>query len=105
MGRFRVSTSAFRDLDEIWSYIASDNPAAADRIIGQLHEAIRWLARYPAAGHRRSDIGERPLLFWAEGRYEIVYRVFDDFIEVDAVLHGSRDIPAVLRGREEDHAE
>ena len=101
MGRFRVSNSAYRDLDEIWSYIASDNPVAADRVIRQLHEAIRWLARFPAAGHRRRDMGERPLLFWVEGRYEIVYRAFDEFIEVDAVLRGRRDVPAVLRERRE----
>lgn len=50
-------------------------------------------------------MGERPLLFWAEGRYEIVYRAFDQFIEVDAVLHGSRDVPAVLRERTEEGAD
>lgn len=102
MGSFRISNSAYTDLDEIWSYIAADNPIAADRVIRNLHETIRWLSRFPAAGHRRSDLGERPLLFWAEGQYEIVYRPFDEFIEVDAVLHGSRDLPSVLRGRMND---
>jgi plasmid stabilization system protein ParE len=50
----------------------------------------------------RRDLGNRSVLFWAEGRYEIVYRVFGGEIEIDAVLHGSRDIPAVLREREAD---
>ena len=90
------------DLDDIWSYIATDNPIAADRVIQNLHETIRWLARFPAAGHRRHDMGGRPLLFWPEGRYEIIYRAFDDFIEVAAVLHGSRDLPSVLRERTDD---
>lgn len=102
MGRFRISNSAYSDPDEIWSYIAADNPIAADRVLHDLHETIRWLARFPEAGHRRRDLGERPLLFWAEGRYEIINRAFDEFIEVDAVLHGSRDIPGVSRDRDDD---
>jgi plasmid stabilization system protein ParE len=36
----------------------------------------------------------------AEGNYGIIYRAFAGFIEIDAVLHGYRDIPAVLRDRE-----
>ncbi len=40
------------------------------------------------------------MLFSAEGYYEIIYRAFAGFIEIDAVLHGNRDIPAGLRERE-----
>lgn len=100
MGHFRLSNSANRDIEEIWEYIAADNPEAADQWLARFHETFRWLSRYPRAGHKRGDAGRRPVLFWVEGRYEIVYRVMSGFIEVDAVLHGSRDIPAVLRERE-----
>lgn len=102
MGQFRVSNPAYRDLQEIWSYIAADNPDAADHLIARFHETFRWLARYPGAGHRRTDMGQNPLLFLPEGRYEIVYRVLTGLIEILAVLHGSRDIPVVLREREPD---
>jgi plasmid stabilization system protein ParE len=30
-----------RDLDEIWDFIAADNPAAADRLITEIFDAIR----------------------------------------------------------------
>jgi len=102
MGHFRLSNSANRDIENIWEYIAADNPDAADRWIARFHETFRWLARYPGAGHKSSDAGTRPVLFWVEGRYEIIYRVLSGYIEIDAVLHGSRDIPAVLREREAD---
>jgi len=101
MSHFRLSNAANRDLEEIWEYIATDNPDAADRVVDKLHKTFSWLSNYPAAGHKRRDIG-KPILFWAEGNYEILYRVFKDFIEIDAILHGSRDIPEVLRQREPD---
>lgn len=99
MRHFRLSNGADRDLDEIWEYIDTDNLDAADRLVERLHTAFLWLSNYPGAGHKRRDI-DKPLLFWAEGSYEIVYRVFVDFIEIEAILHGSRDIPAVLDERE-----
>jgi toxin ParE1/3/4 len=99
MNHFRLSNAANRDLEEIWEYIATDNLDAADRVIDSLHKTFSWLSQYPGAGHKRRDI-DKPILLWAEGSYEILYRVFENFIEVDAVLHGSRDIPAVLRERE-----
>jgi plasmid stabilization system protein ParE len=102
MSRFRLSRSANDDLESIWEYIAADNPDAADRLIEQFHDAFQWLANYPRAGHKRQDMGDRPVLFWPEGRYEIIYRPFPGFIEIDAILHGSRDIPAVLRDREDE---
>jgi plasmid stabilization system protein ParE len=99
MSHFRLSNSATRDLEEIWEYIAADNLSAADQLVEHLHKTFLWLSKYPGAGHKRGDI-RHPVLFWAEGNYEIVYRGFAGFIEIDAVLHGSRDIPAVLRERE-----
>jgi plasmid stabilization system protein ParE len=101
MNHFRLSNAANRDLDEIWEYIAADNLVAADHLIERFHQAFLWLSKYPGAGHRRTDIS-KPVLFWAEGNYEIIYRVLAGFIEIDAILHGSRDIPAVLREREPD---
>jgi toxin ParE1/3/4 len=100
MSRFRLSRSDDRELEAIWEYIAVDNPDAADRLIERFHDTFQWLANYPRADHKRKDMGDRPVLFWEEGRYEIIYRPFRGFIEIDAILHGSRDIPAVLRDRE-----
>lgn len=66
------------------------------RAAGNRHKRGRLL---PGAGHKRRDI-DRPVLFWAEGSYAIIDRAFADSIEITAILHGSRDIPAILRGRD-----
>jgi plasmid stabilization system protein ParE len=34
-----ISQQAIEDLSDIWSYIALDNPNAADRFVEQLHES------------------------------------------------------------------
>ncbi len=45
------------------------------------------------------DITEREVRFWPTGSYLIVYREGPEALQVLAVLHGSRDIPEVMRKR------
>jgi toxin ParE1/3/4 len=98
-----VSTeAATRDVDEIWSYIADDSIESADRVVDSIYEEILRVGSSPAIGHKRPDLGMwRPITFWAAGRYLIAYRTSVDETVILAVLHGSRDIPAVLRERED----
>ena len=54
-----------RDLDEIWDFIAADNPAAADRLITEIVDAIDALVPFPGVGHKRPDLTGGPYgLFW-----------------------------------------
>jgi toxin ParE1/3/4 len=92
---YRISPRADADLDEIWTYIAQDNPRAADRMEQALHEAMEQLGRMPGLGHRRSDASDR-YRFWSVGRYLIAYRVEKKTVHVVRVLHGSRDIRRFL---------
>ncbi len=41
MTEYALHPEAFADLDEIREYIAEDNPAAADRAITEIFDAIR----------------------------------------------------------------
>jgi len=54
MSGYVFHPEAFADLDEIWEYIAEDNPEAADRVIEDIREAIRSLVQNPHKGHWRS---------------------------------------------------
>ena len=54
---------ALWDLDEIWNFIANDNPAAADQTITDVLTTIRKLVTFPHQGHRRPDLTSRPLRF------------------------------------------
>ena len=52
--------------------------------------------------HARKDlVGRRPLLFWPVDDYLILYRAIRKRIDIVAVVHGMRDIPAFIRRREE----
>ena len=60
MSGFVLHPEALTDLDEIWEYIAADNPGAADGVLEEIYEAIRALVPFPQQGHRRSDLTDFP---------------------------------------------
>ena len=94
-----LSEEALSDLDEIWLYIAGDNPRAADRVIDEIYQAIYKLAEFPGMGHLREDLIDEPLRFWGIYRYLIIYRGAAQPIEIVRVLSSYRDISRRLRER------
>jgi toxin ParE1/3/4 len=87
--RLRRTAQAEEDLIDIWAYIASDNPAAADRLLDILDEKSQALARNAQIGMARDDVavGARP---FPVGRYLILYRDLGDCVEVVRYVHGMR---------------
>jgi plasmid stabilization system protein ParE len=72
MSGFVLHPEALRDLNEIWEFIAADNPGAADRVLGEI--AIRALVPFPQVGHSRSYLTSRPLRFHPLRDFLIVLR-------------------------------
>ena len=89
MPRLVRSARAKEDLIELWSYIAADNPTAADHVLDTINENLRKLAGNPRLGPARPDIAEGLRLFPIR-RYVILYRELPDGIEVVRVVHGMR---------------
>jgi toxin ParE1/3/4 len=101
-----IAPTARRDLLAIWDRIAADNPEAADRMSDKLFDAFHQLQLFPGSGRPRRELaGDRALRFWHVGEYQIAYRVSENAVEIAAILHGRRDIPAVFREREPGDAE
>lgn len=50
MNQYRISAQARFDLDEIWFYIAQDNPDAADGFIRLVVSRFPKLAAFPQIG-------------------------------------------------------
>jgi plasmid stabilization system protein ParE len=103
MSGFVLHPDALTYLDEIWEYIAADNPGAADRVLGEMYESVRNLVRFPQAGHSRSDLTSRPLRFHPIRDFMIAYAPDEKPLLVLAILHSRRNprvIAALLRDRE-----
>ncbi|MGB8472829.1 MAG: type II toxin-antitoxin system RelE/ParE family toxin [Candidatus Acidiferrum sp.] len=103
MSGFVLHPQALTDLDEIWEYIAADNPVAADRVLEAIFEAIQALVPFPQLGHSRSDLTSRPLRIHSVRDFLIAYAPDEKPLLVLAILHGRRNprvIAALLRERE-----
>ena len=85
------SRRALKDLDEIWDYIARDNPVMADRVLDKMEAKCEMLARQPLIGEARPDLAPN-LREVPVGNYVIFYRPLSDGIVVVRVLHVARSV-------------
>jgi len=94
---YKLAAPAREDLWVIWSYLAEKASLnVADRIVTELHEAMEKLAENPGIGHLRSDLADEPLRFWRIHQYLVLYRPESSPLEIVRVLHGARDVKALL---------
>jgi toxin ParE1/3/4 len=81
------------DLVAVWSYIADDNEAAADRLLDRIAEVARKLAAHPEAGRARPELAA-DLRSFVVGNYVLFYlhsslrltlvRVLSRYLDIDA---------------------
>ena len=84
-------------LQQIYDYIANDQPANALNFIDQITHRVELLAAHPRQGkivskYQRDDIREI-----YEGRYRIIYRILPGRIDILTIRHGARLLPEQLR--------
>jgi toxin ParE1/3/4 len=89
------SPRAIEHLAHIRSYIARDNPNAANRIASTLLDAVERLAKLPNLG-RPGRVGGTRERVVPGTRYVIPYRLRSDRLEVIAVFHGRQKWPTHL---------
>ena len=92
MGQVTWTNEASRWLEDIFSYIATDSPAAAVRIVEGLYERVQDLISYPEMGYRYLP-SPRHVRIVLYGHYRIAYLVNDNGdVVILGVFHGSLDI-------------
>ena len=99
MSGYQFTPQASEDLLDIWSFIARDNPEAADRVEAAVYRACDLLADSPLAGRMRKDVTSLPLRSWVVhpySNYLIVYDPEKRPPQIIRMLHGARDLPSVL---------
>jgi len=88
--KVRFNKRSIRRLASIPAYIGKDSPAAAARVSARIVETALRLEQFPLLGRT----GKRP--GWREAivpglPYLIPYRVVNEEILIDTIIHTSRD--------------
>lgn len=91
--------AAYSDLDEIFDYILTDNPLAANRILQDILKSLSRLEYHPYSG---SPLVERPLNKFhfrmvVISPYIAFNRVIDNKVFVYRILHGARHYSHLLK--------
>lgn len=83
---------ALADLENIYNWIAKDNPTAAKVVVERLFASTEHLATFPEMGHPGRDEGTQE---WVAPRlpYIVIYETHRerDEIIVVAVVHGAQE--------------
>jgi toxin ParE1/3/4 len=94
---------AQEDLIEAFLFIGADSPAAAERLLDAVEEAVELLRSNPQAGRpcelrsaRAADV--RSWVVRGFESYLVFYRPAGQHLEIVRFLHGARDIPSLLEG-------
>lgn len=92
MPRVTRTEPADDDIASILFELARYSRKAAERLRDEIEDTCNLLARFPRLGRERADL--LPGLFSraVAGRVVVYYRITDDGIDVQRVLHGSQDV-------------
>jgi toxin ParE1/3/4 len=82
-------------LKSIKTFISADNPDAASALLTRIYDGANRLATFPEMGRTGRIPGTRELPI-LNSPYIIVYKVFDEKIEIMAVFHGARRWPTYI---------
>lgn len=92
MADIRWTPEAERDRQDIWNYIASDNPSAAVLMDILFSQSIAKLERLPHLGRPGHVAGTRELI--PHPSYRLVYEISQQTIWILAIVHTARLWPA-----------
>ena len=97
MKRYLLTDEAKEDLADISIYLKREaGPRIAKSTLDKIKDALVFLSHAPGAGHWREDLTDNALKFWAVFSYLIVYDPATRPIEIMRILHGSRNVSAIL---------
>jgi toxin ParE1/3/4 len=85
--KLRYERGALRDLEEIFAFIARDNPDAAATLVARIEDSAIRISEVPLLGAATKNPKFRR---FPVGRYLLVYEVTDSEVIVHYVRHGAR---------------
>jgi len=92
MAKVVWSERALAWLNDIYEYIAQDNPTAAQKTVRAIFDKSMLLSRFPELGYRYERYPNRQLRILLFGHYRIAYSIEDDGkIAIIGVFHAALD--------------
>ncbi len=83
------------DLDDLWLFIAQDDPVYADRFIDRIADTSKLLGENPLMGRSRPELAP-DLRSFPVGSYLIFYQPLDGGIEIVRIISAARDVDALF---------
>ena len=96
--KVRLSAMAESDLEDIGDFIAQDDPRRAISFIRELHATCLHLVDAPEGYPLAWGFEHLGIRMRVHRAYLIFYRVSGARIEVIRILHGRRNVAAILTG-------
>lgn len=95
--KVELSPRALRDLEQIVTFIAADNPPAAEKFGQQLIDQADAIGPHPFAGRVVPELGDPLIRERIFRSYRIVYRVHDaqKLVVVSRFWHAARGEPQI----------
>jgi plasmid stabilization system protein ParE len=95
----RLSPCVPADLEEIVDFIAQDSPRHAVRLLRQLRARMKEIAKQPQLYRLRPELGVEARLATV-GHYVILFRIRQNAVRIERVVHGSRELFSILEEAE-----
>ncbi len=100
MLKLTVKSAAWADIRRAGQWLAKRNPGAAHRFFSAVRSEIDFLRLNPEIGTPRMSLPS--VRYWRVktfSNYLIFYSATDEEIKIIAVLHGARDLSAIVGSR------
>lgn len=89
------SDRSLTDIEEVLAFIATDNPPAARRWLGEIQRRVDLIGEYPEIGVERHDVAPG-LRIHPYRRSVIAYIIEKERVRIIRVLHGGRDYSTLI---------
>lgn len=92
MKRLRYTRQAFSDIDSLYTFIAQNNPSAAQRVLDRVESGIEHLSQHPELGRIGRISGTRERII-PDTHYIVAYEIGTEYIAILAIIHSSQKWP------------
>ncbi len=90
--KLRFTPNAVADIDNVYEYIAAENPVAAQSVLLRIEQLIDQLPAHPLLGRPGRVSGTHELII-PNTPFIAVYEIEEPYLNILAIIHTSRRWP------------